>query len=94
MKNNKELYCAKLTGNRRDTETLSPKALLIFIRPHEKLERTHCWVDLAMVEHIQPAGHQKPKLISFYADIKEYKRRGSEVSHTLTNITDITLLRK
>jgi len=87
-------FTAKLTGNRREVETLSPKALLIMINPNNELERDHCWVDLHLVESVQPKGHQKPKLIRFDADLKEYKRRGIHLSHTLTNIRDIEVLRK
>ena len=87
-------FTGKLTGNRRDTNTLSPKALIVFIQPHDQLNRNHCWVDLHLVEHFQPQGHEKPLYIRFNADLKEYQRRGTEASHTLTNITDIEILRK
>lgn len=85
-------FTAKLTGNKRETETTSPKALIVFIQPHELLDRTHCWVDLELVEHFQPKGHEKPIQIRFNAELKEYKQRGKHISHTLTNITDIEVL--
>jgi hypothetical protein len=87
-------FTAKLTGNRRDTETLSPKALLILIDPSNELGRDHCWIDLYFVESIQPKGHHKPKLIQFQAELKEYKRRGTEVDYTLTNLSNIKILRR
>ena len=87
-------FTAKLTGNRRDVETLSPKALLILVDPSNKLGRDHCWIDLSYVESIQPQGHHKPKPIQFNADIVEYKRKGTEVSYTLTNLSNIKIVRR
>ena len=78
-------FTAKLTGNRRDVETLSPKALLTNIKPSEGLFREHCWVDLEAVEAIQPLGHHKPKDIKFTAEIIGYHKRG-EIAYKLTNI--------
>lgn len=85
-------FTAKLTGNRRDVETGSPKALIVFIQPPESLNRNHCWVDLELVEYFQPKGHCVPIHIRFNADLKPYKQRGKYLSHTLTNITDIEVL--
>lgn len=80
-------YTARLTGNRRDVETLNPKCLIIDIDPSTELERDHCWVDLTPeLTAIQPAGHQKPRKIRFTADLKEYPKRGTITQHTLTNI--------
>ena len=86
------LYQAKLTGNRRDIHTMSPKALLIMINPANDLYRSHCWVDLSLVEHIQPEGHKPPILIKFTADKKAYLKRGTEQQYTLTNFTNIQML--
>jgi len=86
------LYTAKLTGNRRDIQTGSPKALLININPdNDGLFRDHCWVELTPeIEAMQPEGHKKPLLIGFEAKVKKYIKRGTEVAYTLHNITDIT----
>ena len=83
------LYTAKITGNKRDVGTTSPKSLLIDINPAEGLFRNNCWVDSELVASIAPKGHQKPRLIEFEADLKEYRRRGTETSYTLTNIRNI-----
>ena len=85
-------YKARLTGNRRDVETTSPKALITNIEPNSGLNRDHCWIDLSLVESIQPLGHQKPIWIEFEADVKKYIKRGTETSSTLTNITNIKIL--
>ena len=85
-------YKCKLTGNRRDVETTSPKALITNIEPNDELDRDHCWIDLVFVKSIQPRGDQKPIWIEFDADIKQYKKRGLEDSYTLTNITNIVIL--
>ena len=85
-------YKARLTGNRRDVETTSPKALITNIEPNDDLDRDHCWIDLVFVESIIPKGHQKGIWIEFDADIKQYKKRGLEDSYTLTNITNIVIL--
>lgn len=83
-------YKCKLTGNRRDVGTTSPKALITNIEPNSELDRDHCWIDLVFVESIQPKG--KPIWIEFDADVKQYKKRGLEDSYTLTNITNIVIL--
>jgi len=85
----KSKYYAKLTGNRRDVETSSPKALIVFINPSDQLDRNHCWVELDMVEHMQPSGHKPPIAVEFFAELKMYKKRGTITSYTLTNITDM-----
>ena len=85
-------YKCKLTGNRRDVETTSPKALITNIEPNDELDRDHCWIELSLVKSIQPRGDQKPIWIEFDADIKQYKKRGLEDSYTLTNITNIVIL--
>ena len=85
-------YKCKLTGNRRDVETTSPKALITNIEPNDELDRDHCWIELSLVKSIQPRGDQKPIWIEFDADVKQYKKRGLEDSYTLTNITNIVIL--
>lgn len=85
-------YKCKLTGNRRDVETTSPKALITNIEPNDELDRDHCWIELSLVKSIQPRGDKKPIWIEFDADIKQYKKRGLEDSYTLTNITNIVIL--
>ncbi len=85
-------YKCKLTGNRRDVETTSPKALITNIEPNDELDRDHCWIELSLVKSIQPRGDQKPIWIEFDADIKQYKKRGLEDSYTLTNIKNIVIL--
>ena len=85
-------YKCKLTGNKRGIGTISPKALITNIEPNGELDRDHCWIDLSLVESIQPRGDKKPIWIEFDADIKQYKKRGLEDSYTLTNITNITIL--
>jgi hypothetical protein len=84
---------AQLTGNRLDVYTLSPKALLLLPEGNQ-LGRTHCWVDLHLVEHIQPQGHKRPKHITFQAEIKSYLKRGTIQSNTLTNLTNIKIVKK
>tara|TARA_B110000046_G_C12939259_1_gene375032 strand:+ start:65 stop:238 length:174 start_codon:yes stop_codon:yes gene_type:complete len=55
------IYTAKLTGNKRDVYTTSPKALFTNIQPLEGLFRDHCWVEINdVISEIQPKGHQKP----------------------------------
>ena len=85
-------YKARLCGNKRGIGTISPKALITNIEPNSELDRDHCWIDLSLVESIQPRGDKKPIWIEFDADIKQYKKRGLEDSYTLTNITNITIL--
>jgi len=84
------IYTAKLTGNRRDVGTTSPKILLINIDPNDHLNRDHCWVTITpYLEKIAPKGHQKPKRIKFEADTKPYLKQGKEECVTLTNIRNI-----
>ena len=85
-------YTAKLTGNRRMTETTAPKALLIMIDPNNNLDRSHCWVDLALVKHIQPPGHKRPIRISFTATKQKYLKRGADWQYTLTKFNNIKVL--
>lgn len=85
-------YKARLCGNKRGVGTTSPKALITNIEPNNELDRDHCWIDLVFVESIIPKGHQKGIWIEFDADIKKYKKRGLDLSFTLTNITNIVIL--
>ena len=83
-------FTAKLTGNRRDISTGSPKALLTHIEPNEQLPRDHCWVDITeTIADIQPAGHKKPIKVSFEADTKPYLKQGTIEAITLHNIRNI-----
>jgi len=81
------LIIAKLTGNRRDVATGSPKALLTHI---EGFDREHCWVIIndELNKH-QPAGHKRPIKIQFEATLKEYPKRGKEIGITLSSIRNI-----
>jgi hypothetical protein len=84
------IYTASLTGNRRETSTLTPKALIINIDPTTELNRDHCWVGLTEeIERLQPAGHKPPIRITFEADLKPYLKQGTMESMTLTNLTNI-----
>ena len=86
------IFTALLTGNRRDVHS-DPKALLTNIEPNEHLDRTHCWVKLTYeVAEMQPKGHQKPQLIQFEADTKEYLKQGTIKQLTLHNIRNIQVL--
>ena len=87
-------YKAKLTGNNRDVVTSSPKTLITDIEPSEGLFRDHCWVDITdEILKVLPKGHHKAIDVEFDAELKEYLRRGTEVSYTLTNITNIVKLK-
>ena len=81
----------KLTGNRRDIYTASPKALLIDL-DESIIGRKHCWVDLHLVESIQPRGHQKPRTISFECKLKPYLKQGKITQYTLKSIKNIQLI--
>ena len=84
-------YTAKLTGNKRDINTTSPKALLISINPDSDLTRDHCWVTITPeLGLIQPKGHQKPIVIQFNAELKKYVKRGTQQATTLHKLTNIT----
>lgn len=86
-------YQAKITGNKRGVETTSPKVLLTQIKPNSTLDRDHCWVDITPeIRRLNIKGHHKPRSIAFEADLKEYLRRGTELSYTLTNIRNISIL--
>lgn len=75
---------AKLTGNRRDVNTNSPKALLTHIQGLTEEFRDHCWVKITKdIEKLQPLGHQKPVSVKIEAKIKKYVKRGKEVQETL-----------
>lgn len=88
-------YTAKLTGNRRIKGISTPLILLIDINPDSQLARDHCWVELTPeLDAIRPAGHQKPKLVSFNADLKPYIKRAESQQYTLTNIYNITRIKK
>jgi len=81
------IYTAKLTGNRREIHTTTPKCLLTNISPDNELGREHCWVDLTdELAAASPAGHEKPRTIRFEAKIKPYLKRGVHQALTLTNI--------
>lgn len=85
-------FTALLTGNRRDTNTGSPKALLNSIIG---LERDHCWVDLTPeIEVLQPRGHHKAIKVSFDAEIKDYLKQGSIQQQTLCSITNLKRKKK
>ena len=71
---------AYLTGNRRDVNTSSPKALFINVKGF----RDHCWVVInTAIEHLQPAGHQKPIKVEVVAEPVAYLKRGTEKATTL-----------
>jgi hypothetical protein len=75
------LIVAKLTGNRRDVNTASPKALLIDI---EGFDRDHCWVEITPeLDKIQPLGHQRPVKVAIWAKQKKYVKQGKEQRQTL-----------
>lgn len=83
-------FIGKLTGNKRDVATGSPKALITHIQPNDNLDRDHCWVELTgTIKAIQPKGHQRPRLVEFEADLKEYLKQGTIKQYTLTNIRNI-----
>ena len=92
------MYTARLTGNKRDTWTISPKVLLLDIKEigFTQQFRDHCWVKITkQLEEVIPRnGNNRPIYIQFSAKKKLYMRRGVEEALTLSAVKNIKILTK
>ncbi len=87
-------YTAVITGNRRDTNLMTPKVLLIDVRYSDgTLFRDHTWV-LEEYFKVIPKGHHKRKtLISFTAKEQDYiSLTGDKVK--LVSLKDIKYIKR
>jgi len=92
------MYVAKLTGNRREIYTMTPKVLLLDAKEigSTNILRDHCWVKITkQLEDFIPRGNRnQPIYIQFTAKKKPYMRGGIEEALTLTAVKSIKVLTK
>jgi len=84
-----------LTGNRRNINTSSPKALLIL--PDDKtIGRTHCWIPINdVVDKMQPRGHNKAIKVGIEGKLVMYQKAiTKEVNITVTRVSSIKRIKQ